>query len=221
MNRGAIRAFAANGGDEIRIASATGTAATPQRVISETAESRLEPIGWSADESALIVAIRSADRPGVRIVLTSLAGGAVRDRHTFNEGAARLLLSPDALQIAVEIEGPTPATRSLVTLPVAPGASLPNAIDLKGGRLVGWSPDSAHVVFYRAAPSKMTLHAVDARSGRRQRIVDTTTEDGRTDRFTPIGLTDNGRLYYWLHSATTSRASVWVLNGVVPSPASK
>lgn len=209
------------GGDEIRIATVSATPGPAQKVTSESVGSRLEVLGWSADELALIVAVRSADSSSVRVAIVPLQGGALRERHTFKEDVVRVLLSPDASQIAAEIEGQTAGARSLVTLPVAAGASVPAALDLKGGRLLGWSADSAFAVFYRIAPSKMTFHAVDVRTSGRLRIIDTTSEDGRTDRFTPIGLTDNGRLYYWLESATTTKPSAWVLNGLIPLPISK
>jgi len=219
--RVAYSARTSDGGLDVRIANVSGPASAPTVVASDRAATRLEPLGWIADGKALLVMSESAAGAGTRVITVTLEGGAIRERYAFPGSVERAVLSADGNQLAVEMSPRSGSAGSMLTMPVPAGEPTPAVANLDGGHVIGWSADSAYVLFYRARPAKLTFHVVDMRDGKKRAVTQVASEDGTTGQFTPIGLMDNGTLYYRLDSRTTSRPSIWILNNLFPDPAKK
>jgi thiol-disulfide isomerase/thioredoxin len=207
------------GGHALRVANSSGPAVPAATAATEPHATRLQPLGWAPDDSAIVFTRMTPDRPGVQVVTVTPADGRVVERYVFPSSAGKLALSPDGRQIAVEQASAAESRVSLLTLSVAKGELVRVVSNLEGARLLGWSADGGHVLLYREHPGKLTFHVVDLRQGRSRRLVETSSEKGKGIRFAPIGVTESGTLYYRLESSTTATSSIWVLSDLFPKSA--
>ena len=135
---------------ELRLVTLAGTAAPQPRVlVGLDAPSWIDVYDWSAD-GKWIAAMWKVNGGPARIGMVSTADGSLRELKTIDRPcscAARLTLSPNGKYLAYDYPGQDTKARDIYVIDVATAAEYSAVVYDNHDTVVGWSPDSASLIF--------------------------------------------------------------------------
>ncbi len=129
-------------------------------------ENYVQPFGWTPDGQSIAVVVVKKGDPGAEFGLVSVANGSYRRVRSFQGGFNSTFVSPDGKYTTADLEESRNAPRDIyvIRLEDARETRIEHPAD---DRVMGWSPDSRHVLFSSdrntGSPALYGLTLVDGR----------------------------------------------------------
>ncbi len=186
---------------QIRIAAldAAGTAKPRQLLTFKAGEVRFPgAYDWSPDGKWIAMVLARTDGTS-QIALAAVAdGGALRVLKTTGwQGPDRLFFSPDGRYLAYDLPTTdTSVARDVFVLAADASREIPVVVHPAHDRLMGWSPDGAHVLFSSDRTGSTGLWSQGFANGQRRGSPELVRPDIGASSFS-LGLTRAGALYLY------------------------
>jgi Tol biopolymer transport system component len=182
------------------------------------------PFGWTSDGNEILTHFSGPDKIS-GIAFVSAFDGSIKHEKALSLNVpweARMSLSPDGRYVAgTYLPSEDSANQDILLLPLDGGRISALVEHPADDVLIGWSPDSAQVIFTSDRTGSVGIWTVRVSEGKAKGAPEFVR--GNLGNIKPLGMTRDGRMYYGISSGSNDIfvASVDPATGKVLAPAVK